>query len=393
MTPSHRPTAPAAGLRRLARASAHARLARPLVHARPRGYARPRAWIAAGIVAAGILATAFAQDATVPTPTADPAGLDDLLATVDGRVGVVTAELDLAEAERALVRTEADPLALRLDLTRARQAVALAEAEARAARLDALAEVAGAWARVRETELQVELATAARDLSDRAVDIARLRAERGSATRLDVEEAVTSLEDAEKNLAAARDGLALARADLAGLTGHQGPVALQPLARERLERPLPEDAAFEAALEGLPTLLQITHGVELARIGVDLLDPSFASRAQIEQAETQLAQAEAGAAEARRGLALRTRALLNAVVTARETDRIARDALTQALEREAIEVRRFEAGLIAEIALEQARLTTRQAELQAVQAEHGLMLALLDLQAGTLVPLEGWDGR
>lgn len=387
MTPSHRPTAPAAGLRRLARASAHARVARP------RGYARSLAWIAAGIVAAGILATAFAQDATVPTPTADPAGLDDLLATVDGRVGVVTAELDLAEAERALVRTEADPLALRLDLTRARQAVALAEAEARAARLDALAEVAGAWARVRETELQVELATAARDLSDRAVDIARLRAERGSATRLDVEEAVTSLEDAEKNLAAARDGLALARADLAGLTGHQGPVALQPLARERLERPLPEDAAFEAALEGLPTLLQITHGVELARIGVDLLDPSFASRAQIEQAETQLAQAEAGAAEARRGLALRTRALLNAVVTARETDRIARDALTQALEREAIEVRRFEAGLIAEIALEQARLTTRQAELQAVQAEHGLMLALLDLQAGTLVPLEGWDGR
>jgi outer membrane protein, heavy metal efflux system len=386
VTPSHRPTAPAAGLRRLPRGSARTLVARAL------------APVAACVVATSLVAAAFAQDAPVrnapaATPTADQAGLDDLLASVDGRVGVITARLDLDEVERALARTEADPLALRLDLTRARQAVALAEAEARAARFDALAEIAGAWARVRETELQVQLAAAARDLSARALDIARLRAERGSATQLDVEEAATSLEDADKNLAAARDGLALARADLAGLTGHRGPVALQPLERERLERALPDDEVFEAALEGLPSLLQIAHGVELAGIGVELLDPSFASRAQIEQAETQLAQAEAGAAEARRGLALRTRALLNAVVTARETDRIARDALAQAREREAIEVRRFEAGLIAEIALEQARLTTRQAELQAVQAEHGLMLALLDLQAGTLVPLEGWDGR
>jgi len=368
VTPSHRSTAPAAGLRQLARALA--------------------------LLAIVLGAPAAAQGTpTAPAANAVPASLDALLATVDGRVGVVTTDLDLAEAVRALERAEADPLALRLDLTRARQAVALAEAEARAARLDALTEVAGAWARVRETELQVALAAAARDLSARAVDIARLRAERGSATRLDVDEAVTNLEDAEKNLAAARDGLALARADLAGLTGHEGPVDLAPLARERLERPLPDDAVFEAALDGLPTLLRITHAVELAGIGVDLLDPSFAARAQIDQARTQLAQAEAGAAEARRGLTLRTRALLNAVVTARETDRIARDALAQAREREAIELRRFDAGLIAEIALEQARLTTRQAELRAVQAEHGLMLALLDLQAGTLVPLEGWDGR
>jgi len=319
--------------------------------------------------------------------------LDDLLATVDGRVGVVTAALDLDEARRALTRTDSDPLALRLDLTRARQAVDLAEAEARAARLEALAEVAGAWARVRETELQVALAEGGRDLASRGAAIARLRLERGSATRLDLDEAVTQLEDAEKNLAAARDGLALARADLIGLTGNPGPFALDAIDRDRLDRPLPDDAEFEAALDGLPTVLQIAQAVELAELGVGLLDPSFASRAQIEQARTQLAQAEAGVAEARRGLALRTRALLNAVATARETDRIGRDAWSQARDREAIEVRRFDAGLIAEIALDQSRLATRQAELRAVQAEHGLMLALLDLQAGTLVPLEGWDGR
>ena len=327
------------------------------------------------------------------SPLAVAAGLDDLLATVDARVGVVTASLDLDEARRALTRTEADPLALRLDLVRARQAVELAEAEARAARFEAIAEVAAAWARVRETTVQVALAEGARDLSARAVDIARLRLERGSATRLDLDEAVTALEDAEKNAAAARNGLALARADLRGLTGHDGDLDLGPLDRARLERPLPPDAAFDDALAGLPTVLRLAQAVELAGLAVELLDPSFASRAQIEQARTQLAQAEAGAAEARRGLTLRTQALRNAVTTARETDRIARDALDQARERDAIETRRFEAGLIAEIALDQARLATRQAELRALQAEHGLLAALLDLQAGTLVPLEGWDGR
>jgi len=343
-------------------------------------------------LAAALLVATLAVSATGAAQAA-PAALDDLLATAAGRVGAVTAALDLDEARRALARAEADPLALRLDLTRARQAVALAEAEALAARLEALAEVAAAWARVRETELQVGLAGAARDLAARGVDIARLRLERGSATRLDLDEAVTGLEDAEKNLAAARDGLALARADVTGLTGHAGALALDPLERGRLDRPLPPDDVFVAAVDGIPTVLRLAQAVELAGLGVELLDPSFASRAQIEQARTQLAQAEAGAAEARRGLALRTRALLNAVVTARETDRIARDALDQAREREAIEARRFDAGLIAEIALEQARLGAGQAAVRAVQAEHGLMLALLDLQAGTLVALEGWDGR
>jgi outer membrane protein, heavy metal efflux system len=341
-------------------------------------------------LACALASLAAAQDAP---PSPPPVTLDDLLATAQGRVGVVTASLELEEARQARTRTEADPLALRLDLTRARQAVELAEAEARQAWLEALAEVAGAWARVRETELQVALAAAARDLASRSVEIARLRFERGSATRLDVEEAVTQLGDAEKNLATARDGLALARSDLAGLTGNVGPLALEPVDRERLERPLPPDEMFVAALDGLPPVLRLAQAIELATIGVELLDPSFASRAQIEAARTQLAQAQAGAGEARRALTLRTRALLNAVATARETDRIGRDAFSQAREREAIEERRFDAGLIAEIALEQTRLTTGQAELRAVQGEHGLMLALLDLQAGTLVALEGWDGR
>jgi hypothetical protein len=41
----------------------------------------------------------------------------------------------------------------------------------------------------------------------------------------------------------------------------------------------------------------------------------------------------------------------------------------------------------------QVQLSTQQAALSAITAEHALMLALLELQAGTLVTLEGWGVR
>ncbi len=350
---------------------------------------------ALALVALGLGATARAQAAAPAAPPAEPTRvtLENVLAAVEGRVNVVTARLDLAEAERALERTDGDPLALRLERTQASQAVEAARADLAAARFEAQAEVAAAWARVRETELQVALAEAARDLSARALAVAELRLERGSATQLDVDEARTDLADADANLAAARDGLALAQADLTGLTGLPAADELPAVDRERLAAPLPDDDELDAAIEGLPTYLQVAHGVELAGLGVELLDPSFAAQAQIERAATQLAQAEAGATEARRGLRLQVQALRNAAVSARERDRLARQALEQARERESIEASRLEAGLISELELATVRLESQQAELRAVQAEHALMNALLDLQAGTLRPLDGWDGR
>jgi outer membrane protein TolC len=343
--------------------------------------------------AQGAAAQGAAAQGSAPVDTATVVALEDALATIEGRVGVVTAGLDLAEAERALARTESDPLALRLEHTQARQAVDAARAALAAARFEARAEVAAAWARVRETALQVTLAEAARDLSERALAVAELRLERGSATQLDVDEARTDLADAEANLAAARDGLALAQADLTGLTGLPRADELPPIERERLAAPLPDDAELDAAIDALPAYLQVAHGVELARLGVELLDPSFAAQAQIDAAATQLAQAEAGASEARRGLRLQVQALRNAAVSARERERLAREAQGQALERESIEESRYEAGLISELALAGVRLERQQADLVAVQAEHQLMNALLDLQAGTLRPLDGWDGR
>lgn len=326
-----------------------------------------------------------------------PLGWGDLAERAELRPAVQGALRTLSEAQSTQRRSLADPLALRLERTQARQGVELAEAELTAARFEALAELSSAWARARETEAQLRLTEAARDLSARAVSIAEIRLQRGSATTLDVEEARTALEEAETNVSSVRDAVALTRADLRGLTGAGSAgdtlFDFSPVPRARLETPIASAAELAAALPATPTLMRVLHGVELAGIGVELLDPSFASRAQIEQAERQLAQAEEGAREARRGLELRNQSLINSVESARERDRIARETLAQVRGREAIERRRFEAGLIAEIALLQAELATLQAEIGAMQAEHTLMNALLDLQAATLVPLEGWHAR
>lgn len=335
---------------------------------------------AACLVALPLLATALAQGDP-------PLDLDAALAARDGRLAVVLATLDLADAERAEARSAADPLALRLERTQARQGVERARAELDAARAEAAVELAGAWARVRETAAQVALAEAARDLTARVLEVARLRFERGSATRLDVEEAATDLADAEANVAAARAGLTLARSDLAGIVGRDATADDAPVARARLERPLPDDAALAAAVAGLPAYLQVAHGVELARLAVELLDPSFAAQAQIDQARTQLAQAEAGLTEAARGLELQGRALRDAVANALERDRIAFEALAQAEERLAIEEQRLAAGLVADLAVAQVRLSVDQARLAAMQAEHALLRAWLDLEAGTLLDL------
>jgi outer membrane protein, heavy metal efflux system len=316
--------------------------------------------------------------------------LEAFLARADASVGVVTAMLERDDAERAATRTEADPLALRPDLLQARQRAELAAAEATHALFQAYADVARAFAQVREAELQVALAQAGQDLAQRGVEIARLRFERGSVTELDVQGAETDLLEAERGLQAARDGAALARTNLAGVTG-LAVDGTEPIDRARLAGlTVPDDATLEAAVDGVPNVMRLRHAVALASLGVELLDPSFAARAQIDQAETQRDQATAGLREARRGVSLQLRSLANGLHSAIEGDRIAQDAVRQAREREAIERRRLDAGLIAEIAFDQTVLQTMQAELQAVQAEHALVAAVLELQAGALLPMEGW---
>jgi outer membrane protein TolC len=324
-------------------------------------------------------------------PTAAAQTLADALAQADGRLVVVNALLELDDSRRALERTRADPLALRFEQTQAQQRVLLAEAQLEQTRFQAYVEITQGYTQLLQAQRQLELAEAARVLSAQALDIARIRLERGSATALDLQDAETSLNDAINNVGAATQGVALARSNLQGLTGltFDEPAAV---AFDFEGYALPPLEQITTQLERHPTVLQATQGLELARLGRELLDPSYAAANQIEAAELQISQAEGGVREARRGLDLQARSLHNAAVNARQSLAIARESLTNSLGREQIERQRLEAGLIADIAFRQTQLATRRSELALLQAEHSYLKALLDLQAGAFVAIEGLHG-
>ena len=336
-----------------------------------------------------ILFVLFVTSAAVQAQATD-VELGDALGRSSARAPVVDAQLGLDDALRTQSRTESDPLALRLDLVQARQAVEQGRRLLAQARYDAYAEIAAAYVQALEAERQLALAEQGRDLAARSLDITRIRFERGSATELDVQNAETELARAESGVLSARQGLDLARDNLASLIGVQEPDP-DSVPEELLAVEAPTMETITELLDRHPTILQAEHGVETARVARDLLDPSYASQAQIDQAELQVARAEEGLAEARRGMELQASRLRDAVERARESLDVEREALVDARERESLEERRFDAGLIAEITLDQARLTRAQAEIAALEAEHAFLRALFDLQAGTVTPIEGLD--
>src|SRR5690606_14974421 len=106
--------------------------------------------------------------------------------------------------------------------------------------------------------------------------------------------------------------------------------------------------------------LQASQGVALARTGVDLLDPAYASQAQIESATTQLETAEELVAEARRGFELQARNAYLQVTTSADRHDVAAERLAAAEERLSVQEARLEGGLISRIQFEQVVLETEQ---------------------------------
>ena len=311
--------------------------------------------------------------------------LAEALAAADSRTDVINARLAQEDAQVALERTLIDPLALRLERTQAEQRSSLTRAELTQARYQAQADISAAYTQLIEAQARLELAALARTIAQQTLGITDIRFSKGSATELDVQEAQNSLEDADTNLRTAQQGAALARSSLASLVPQAFGEAL-PLAPQSLTE-LPPLDEVRTALTTLPTLLQVEQGAQLAAINLDLLDPSYASQSQLEAAQLQAEQGSESLRETRRALGIQAQSLYNAATSAAETLQIRRDALANAQEREALEQRRLEAGLIADIAYKQAQLTTQQAEIAALEAEHGYLNALLELQAGTMIPV------
>ncbi|HLR46852.1 MAG TPA: TolC family protein [Deinococcales bacterium] len=323
--------------------------------------------------------------------TAQAAALDygEALTAAASRPGAVSAQLELINAEADHLRTEGDPLALRNDRLEAQQELELAEAELEQARREAVTEITEAYFGVLSAREQLALARLGHELAETALEIAEIRVANGSATELDLRDARASLDEAAAGLRTAESGIRLAVSNLEGVLGRD-------IDADELE-PVPDSwrppvPALENVLEsitGVPQYLEVEHGLELAGMAVDMLDPAYASEAQIESARTRLEATEQLIREARRGFQLQARNLHLQAEDAQSKLSVEEDLHANAVERHEFERQRLEGGLISDIEFRQSELDLLQAELALLSARSEALGSILELSAETLVPIAG----
>ncbi len=333
-----------------------------------------------------ITLTTFVTAQETAQNTALSLGLQDILQRVSQRTNVITAQLELSDSQVSLSRVQADPLAIKPDIIQAQHRSAMAQADYTQTLYETQSELVKAYTDALEAEAQRNLASQALGLSQQGLRIAQIRFDRGGATQLDVKDAENDLAGAQQNFEFAEEGMRLSNSNLSSLLGVPN-YALQPISSD-ISLPLPTLDQVKAALENHPTLLQVKQGAEMAQIGLDLLDPSYSSRKQIDDAKLQLGRAQEGVGEARRGLGIQAQSLLNLAQNAFNSRSVELDGLRNAQERLSLEKQRLDSGLIPEITYNQTQLSTSQAQIAYMQAQHSYLNALLNLQAGTLLPID-----
>ena len=303
--------------------------------------------------------------------------LEAALAKAAEQAPVVAAKAELEDVSTNLARVLADPLLTRPSKVQAEQRAALAKVSFERAVVQAQSNIVGAYTQVLEAQVQVRLAQKALEVAARGLEIAQIRQRNGSGTALDVRNAQNRLDDARSNLTRAENGLALAQASLRSLVG-----AFASLAPLPTPPALPEASTVRELLGKNPDVLQARQRGELASLQVELLDPSYAARADIDAARSRADQANAGAREIERGLGLQYDSLYQNLQAAFRSLAVQQAALANAREALANDKKRLDAGLISQVAYLQTELSFIQAELAAQQAQGNYWRAYYSLLAG-----------
>lgn len=302
--------------------------------------------------------------------------LETALAKAKDQATVLSAQVELADAKANLGRVLSDPLLTKPSKVQAEQRVATAEASLKRSTAQAQNSIVSAYAQVLEAGAQVRLAQKAQDLSQRSLEVAQIRQKNGSGTALDVKNAQNRLEDSQKNLSAAESGLALAQSSLRSLIGPFQTLAALPA------QDVPGNAVLKDLLAQNPDLVQSRQRVELAQMQVDLLDPSYAARADIDAAKARAEQAAQGNKEIERAFGLQYDSLYQQVQSAAKSLTVQQAALANARETQANDKKRLDSGLISGLVFLQTELSTLQAELGALQARGNFLRAIYSLYAG-----------
>lgn len=314
--------------------------------------------------------------------------LDDALAGADARPAVLAAELAVQDARADLGRTRADPFALRLERLNAEQRLELAEAAVSAERFTALGELGSAYTAQLQAEAEAESARANAALSRRRVEVARIRAQRGSLTELEVQEAEAELGVASAALRAADEALTLSRTVLQALLGTPLRTGeLEPIPEAALAAPLPDlNTVLEAAAR-TPELLTAQQALVSARLASGLLDPSYSSARELAAARAAQETAQAAFSEAVRAQNAAVRTLYAQAAAARELYEAQAQSTAAAASRLLFQRRRFARGLISDLELREGELAAQNAQLELLRSKHAFVTAVFALQSAAALPL------
>ncbi len=319
------------------------------------------------------------------SPIAAALDYQEALDLAGARPPVLAARVELADAQTQFARVRAEPTALRLERLKARQRLDLAAAELRLARVRAAAEIGRAYTGVLSAQRWHAVSRQVADVARRAYEIARLRYVKGGISRQDLRQAELEWREAQDRAREADEALDLAWSQLVSLLGPQ----VRGQALSDPPRPLVPglNAVFYSLWEH-PERLRAWHGVQLAETARALLDPSYATPAQIEAAELRIEQAKAALREVERGLELRAKQLWQTVGERERGWRQAQDRLGQATRDLEIAKKRYASGLIAQIAYARVLLGELTAGAEAAQAYYDFLAAVWDLAEASSCPLE-----
>lgn len=329
---------------------------------------------------------------TFLSSAAHASSLTDALESAAERPAVTAAQLEIQGAREDLARTNADPFALVLEKTQAEQRLELSLAAARQAFYTALGEVGVAYTAQLQAELEAEVARENEALSQRLLEVAQIRFQRGSITELEVREAEATLGVAQAQRDAAEETLSLSRTSLQALLP-DGPETgpLEPVPERAVERPLPSAAEVlrraSTQASTTPTLLTARQGLVLARLQNGLLDPSYSSVRELEAARTALEAAQVSLEEAVRAQNAQLRTLHAQSSAAQELYRAQKSAAQTAESRLSFQQNRFSRGLISDLELRQSEFAATNARLELLRTKHAYVTAVFGLQAAAATEL------
>ncbi|MDZ7706691.1 MAG: TolC family protein [Trueperaceae bacterium] len=316
-----------------------------------------------------------------------PAEALDLATAMDRAVQasaeVRTARLDLDAAQREAARVEADPTSLRVPTLTARHDVEAARDALRNAESSARDAAADAFEAALEAQDSVAIAEVALRIARVEARAAEIRLEAGAATESDVARAQDVVRSAERDLRDAGQALELALDRLAVRLGAVGDLpTLEGADREPV---VPDLDAATSRLDENASLRSSRRAVVVAQARLEAVDVAFTvARADIEAARDRLASARLRTDDLQSSLTLAVRQAHNAVLAAEGRLASAREQVATAEEDVRVASVRFEAGSIAEVALERARLDLLRRTAEARVARNGLADALRSLEATIL---------